>query len=274
MTCGFMDAKELEKWTGKDLKQIRKCIWMKDEEVKTYSNIIQQYREYKWWHEKLLECLPSKERDKYLKSINRISLIFQMKFWGNAIRRARLCIVQSLLAHDYQKGLLLEEEVVKKIYIPDDSQPQLSREEIATEKYKLQELTQMYPEGSNLDKYQREQKIQGYVPTKQVLDKIPPMEVIEYCGYKLIKYDQWHGYYAIMLLGNSYGHQIFYDEDAHNVEVLAEQEFDKLTTQFVENSNNSYGNKSYEEIDISNVTENMSNDSSPEMDVLNQTDIF
>ena len=115
MTCGFMNVKELEKWTGKDLKQIRKCIWMKDEEVKTYSNIIQQYREYKWWHEKLLECLPSKERDKYLKSINRISLIFQMKFWGNAIRRTRFCIVQSLLAHDYQKGLLLEEEVVKKI---------------------------------------------------------------------------------------------------------------------------------------------------------------
>ena len=274
---GFLDKKDLKKWKGKDLIKAKNCRWMIDRQVKSYPHsFIKQFKECLWWNRKLLECLPSQERYDYIKSIKKISIILQPKLFENNVRLARYSMVMALIAHDYQKSVMLEEtrkrkeeELAKHNLSVNPQNSNLS----ITEEFRIQQLSQMYPEGSPNDIKQREEKVIGYIPIKEVLDRIPPMEIIEYCGFKLIKYDQWHGYYAIVLVNNLNEYTIFYDENAYNVETLAEQEFDKAINNYLNKQNNAYGNKSYEEVDISNVTENMSHDN-PETEILNQTDIF
>ncbi len=275
---GFINKRQLTRWNKEDLQRAKDCRWMIDREIKeNKDNFIKTISEYLWWNKKLLVCLPSKEKYEYIRRINSISIIFQFSKFKAFVRRARYDIVMKLIAYDYQKEKMLEEkEPIRPLsinlnIIENENKPTIT----LAEQIRLADLSMVYPSGSPADKKQKEEKINGYVPTFELLSLVPPIEVIEYCGIKLKKYDKLHGYFSIVLIDNHCNtNRVLYSENANEIETLAEQEFETLVEEKIKSKENGYGNKSYEEVDISNITENMGYNSDSGSDVLNKTDIF
>ena len=269
MGFGIVDKNDLAKWEDEDLVKAKGCTWMIDRPWKNYpDSFFKQVRECMWWYNKLCQNLPSRELYDMKQSIKRLSMFFNFKIFESKIRFARYDIVQKLLAHEYQKRKMIEEAAKRREHI--------SKYGSTVDEYRFINLIAQYPEGSVLQEKQIHEKVTGYIPNQDVLTKIPPMEIIEYCGFRLIKYDMWHGYYAAILCypkGNgSRKTEVFYDENSIKLEAEAENKFNEEIDKHINLKVNPYGDKSFTDIDISNVKNSMgySNSSSP----LDNGDIF
>jgi hypothetical protein len=268
MAYGFMKKEDLPQWNEEDMQRAKNCRWMMDREWKKCpDSFIDRIKECNWWYKKLMECLPSSERYDLQQSLNKVSMFFNYAIFERKVQSARYDMVMKLLAYDVQKAKMIENY---------ENQPKGTfRIPSVMEDYRTTQLTQVYSKGSPADIKQREEKVIGYVPIKEILVKIPPMEIIEYCDFKLIKYDKWHGYYAIMLIDNKKNIKVFYDENAQKVELQAEMEFDELIDKYLNapENQNGYGNKSYNSVDISNIKQTMGYDNKPS-NPLNSPEIF
>jgi hypothetical protein len=255
---GFTNKKDLTKWNDEDMQKAKACKWMIDRDWKNYPDSIwETFKECRWWYQQLMECLPSPERYTLKERLKNKSMFFEFDIFVRQLQIARYDMVMKLRAYEYQKA-----EMISK-----SSQPILNTSNqfgntSISEDYRIKQLTQMYPKDTPADIKQREEKVKGYVPIKEILLKIPPMEIFEYCGFKLIKYDIWHGYYAIMLIDNNKQIKIFYDENAKKIELQAETEFEKITEEYLktQENKNGYGNKTYSNVDISNIKQAMGYD--------------
>jgi hypothetical protein len=268
MAFGFTNKKDLPKWDDEDMQKAKQCRWMIDREWKNYpDSIIKRFKECNWWYKKLMECLPSPERVDLQESIKNTSMFFEFQIFERKIQRMRYNMVMELLAYDTQKAIMIEQ------YEKQSAQP--LRVASVMEDYRTTQLAQQYPKGSPADIKQKEEKVIGYIPIKEILLKIPPMEVIEYCDFKLIKYDKWHGYFAVMLIDNKKNIKVLYDENPQKLELQAEMEFDEMVEKYLNapQNQNAYGNKSFNSVDISNIKQTMGYDNTPS-NPLNNTEIF
>jgi hypothetical protein len=268
MAYGFMNKKDLPQWNEEDTLRAKNCKWMMDRQWKNCpDSFIDRIKECKWWYKKLMEELPSPERYELKKRLNNVSMFFNFTLFERKLQSARYDMVMKLLAYDAQKAKMIDD------YQQQSKEP--FRIPSIMEDYRTKQLTQVYPKGSPADIKQREEKVIGYVPIKEVLLKIPPMEIIEYCDFKLIKYDKWHGYYAIILVDNKKNIKVFYDENAQKVELQAEMEFDELIDKYLNapENQNGYGNKSYNSVDISNIKQTIGYDNTTN-NPLNSPEIF
>lgn len=273
---GFTNKKDLPKWDEEDTKKAKSCMWMMNQKYKNYpDSVISRYKECMWWNTKLHECLPSPELYDYCLDINSVSIVFKFNIFESKVKHARYMMVMKLQALEFNKAEMIRDYATKQQTISSNINKVDTLEE-----YRNKQLAQTYPMGTPNDKKQKEEKVIGYVPTREILKQIPPMEVIDYCGFRLIKYDRWHGFYAIMLVspdGDNKKIEIMYDENALKIELKAECKFDELIENYLQSQKekNPYGNKVYNNVDISKINKAMGYDKNKSNnDPLNRSDIF
>lgn len=268
-----MDKKNLAKWEGEDLQKAKECRWMIEKKYINHFNFFKSRKQALWWYIKFCKHLPIPELYQMKKDLNGYtSFIFDFDNFNHVMRTIRYEMVQKLLADAYEKDMVLEKAAEENNIIRPRKQvePRLS----TIEEYRFKKLTEVFASDSEDYKKQKEEIIAGYKPTYNVLQTQPPIEVIEYCGFKMIKYDKFHGYYSIMIVYPDGKYHITYDTTPNKMESALEAKFDELVNDYLNNNNNPYGNKKFEnKVDITNV-KNAMGYNLQDNDPLNEKDIF
>lgn len=268
MPYGFTNPKDLVRWNPEDSQKARECRWMLDRQYKEFEKKSDARKEAKWWYEKLYECLPTPELNEFDKKIKKLSILFDLSRFENVLRGARQDMVQKILALEYNKLKMLKKAQEASLNV--DNYTTMS----TFEQNNIKMLTRIYPKGSQQWQEQRDNKVNGYYPNMNVLLKLPPIEILDFAGFRLIKYDKLHGYFSAII---SYPKdqkkpvEIIYDENPLVVESKSESLFDKLIDEHLQKNANPYGDKTFNEVDISNIQQAMnvgkSNDNPLDKDI-------
>lgn len=256
---GFTDKENLTKWNAEDAQKAKNCEWMLREEFQPPEGSIKRYFYVTNWHKRLCESLPTPEVNELYKQLDKFSIFGNLSRFEKCVRFARYDMVQKILAYQYQKQSMFREYAKKPTL-------DLESKESTMERYRIEKLTTVFPYGSACWEMRKSQNVQGYIPTYDILMKFQPIEVIEYAGHKLIKYDKFYNYFAAIIVYPKEWNmesQVIFNENPNVVELKSDNLFEVSIDKYLKQKSNPYGDKSYEQIDISNVTNMMNGTNDP-----------
>lgn len=249
MLVGMFDKKDLVKWDQEDTDKLYQCEWIKTFEFENIENNKQRRKYYNEIYKRLILCLPKPELAYMNKQLSSFSITMRRERFENIIRYIVSDMRRKLVAHEIQKSKQKEQIVAEK---------ETSFQEYRANKLLYNnDIQSMMSNGENTFK---NEVSPGYYPTTEILQKLPPIEIINYIGFKLTKYDKFCGYYAAIL---EYPQddfklpEIFYNTNPQIVESEAEYKFDEEINKYMQKKANPYGDKTYNTVDISNIEQVM-----------------
>lgn len=244
MLVGLLNKKDLVQWDQEDTDKLYKCEWIKSFEFETIENNRQRRKYYNAIYEKLILCLPKPELSYMNKQLSSFSIITKRKRFEKTIRYVVSDMRRKLIAHQIHKSKEKERVVVEK--------------ETSFQEYRANRLLYNNTVKSTIPTNDISNNTinSGYYPTTEILGKLPPIEIIEYVGFRLVKYDKFCGHYAAILhypKETSKLSVIFYNTNPQIVESEAEYKFDEEVNKYIQSKSNPYGDKTYNTVDISNI---------------------
>lgn len=250
----------ISKWDDEDLEKLSKCLWMRNYKLEDITNEKERREYYFNLLRVMLDCLPKPELNLLKKKLNNKTLNNNPR-----LVEANVSFVLLDMKHKLRTNTIYKEKVTGDI-------PQEEVKEIPFYQYRNKQLTTNYLPGTPEYIKQRETIIPGYEPNIDILKNTAPMEVLEYIGITLTKYDMLHGLYSALIEYPSEMNRkpdILFNADPSILEVSAEFMFEEAIEKFKEMKKNPYGSKSFTQIDISNVKEvmNADNENPLEMDI-------
>lgn len=258
---GWYSKKNLCKWNEEDTRNLYKCEWIKTFDIKQdFKNKRERKKYFDELYDRLIQTLPSEDLKELNKRVERYSRISRRDRFEKTIIYTITSMRSKLCAHDYQKQKSYE----NKPYADYESTKEVSFNEFRANLI-MQETRKnnLLNKNNSSENVQKEYTRPGYYPTMEILIKLPPIEIIDYVGFRLIKYDKFGGYYAIILRypKDSYRNpEIMYNENAQVLESEAEYKFDQEVDKYLQSKANPYGDKTYNNVDISNIEQVMGGD--------------
>lgn len=249
---------DMPDYTGKELEKFNSCRWMIDKDYNTFNLSNSERRKLaRWWYKQFYKHLPS---DKLIRlsdmgGLSFFSLLFNIDEIEQELKKIRFDIVNELLRMEYYKEKYLNEQKEKE----SKSYYSQNANRLATLKeYRFHKLTERFERGTPEYEKQKNEKINGYYPTMEILRTQEPIEIIEYCGFTLTKYDKLHGYFSITIETPNKEIILNYNENPNDLESNMENKFDTMIDDYLKEKQNPYGNKSFldnqnKDIDISNI---------------------
>lgn len=239
MLVGLSDKKYLTKWDQEDTDNLYKCEWIKTFTFEKIQNNRQRRKYYDDIYKKLLLCLPKPELAYMHKQLSTFSILTRRKRFENTIKYIVSDMRRKLFAHQYHKTQTVQNEY-KKLIVKRD---------ISFQEHRANTLC-----NNPVQSTQNTNAV--YYPTTEILGKLPPIEIIEYAGFKLVKYDKFCGHYAAILYYPTETcklPEIVYNTNAQIVESEVEYKFDEEVNKYIQSKANPYGDKTYNMVDISNI---------------------
>lgn len=237
---GWSNEKKLVKWDPEEARELYKCLWIKGYKIKRFISKKKEEEYYIELFKLLLVTLPKSELEKLKSSVSGLNLKKDRKRFYTLIRNCIMHMNQKLSVHNSYKSTYLKNQ---NITIPTQND-------------------------ISFDEYRQNEKLKqnGYLPYN-VLSYYAPIEILEHAGFKLYKYDKIkNNYYIIIESPIDLNNEpiILYNEDPIKLENEGEQLFENKIDEYLKIKSNPYGDKSYVNVDISNIESIMtSNDENP-----------
>lgn len=232
----MLTRRKLVQWDQEDTNNLYKCEWIRTFEFEDIENKWQRRKYYNSIYEKLIFSLPKPELEYMNKHLSTFSTIGKRKKFENTIKYIIYDMRRKLLAHEVERENKLDNVTIKR--------------EITFQEYRARKLLN---DETNVNK---QSSHKSYYPTTEILNKLPPMEIIEYVGFKVIKYDKFYDHYAAIL---HYPYDMYrmpiimYNTNAQVLESEVDYKFDQEVNKYLQSKSNPYGDKTYNTVDVSNI---------------------
>ena len=242
---GWSDKKQLVSWNGNDANLLYKVKWLENYRIPDFNNKDDKEAYYMNLFKELSRSLPQKELDIMLKALSKINIKKDKSRFHTILRCTIIDIQQKLSVHSsYKENLLNGIDINEK-------------KEMTFKEYRESEL----------------KRNSGYL-SYDVLKYVPPIEILEYIGFKLIKYDMLrNNYYIVLQYPDNLKNEpiVLHDKDAIALESKGENLFETEIDKYLKANKNPYGDKSFINVDISNIENIMNSNGNDPLDI---DDIF
>lgn len=223
-----------EYYNTEDMRNLYKVEWVNNFQFRRFDNKMTNERieYYNSIFEKLMETLPTAKANNLLLMARK----------SNTRESFEYCIRSSV--SDMQLSL----SKMKNKNIPNFNK--LNNKKCTFKSYK-----------EKFDKiFSRPTKTEAEMLTVEQMLDIAPIEIMEYAGFKLTKYDKQGSYFVAII---QYPKELckraklIYNASASQLEMTAESEFNELIDNYVKQNSNPYGDKEGEDISIDNIEQVM-----------------